>query len=162
MALSDRIDALINYTGLSVSSFSQYAGFKSPNAIRELRSGRTKRLSDDALDLFLACFPYVRVTEWLAKGEGDMFKPGFDPERDKPDYARELAMRRSGGTVNTNSGWAYGDINQAGRDIVSQPGYDKLLALVEKQSTLLERYQDLLDRSQSQIDELISIIKDRK
>ena len=72
--LSERIKALLDYSGLSIIDFSRHLGLNSPNAIREIIKGRTKTLSD-AVGIRIT-FTYPNINhEWLHKGVGDMFKP---------------------------------------------------------------------------------------
>lgn len=71
MELSDRIEALVNYSALSIPQFAAAVGFKTPQAVRELIKGRTKTLSDSAQYKITSRFPEVSPT-WLLTGEGAM------------------------------------------------------------------------------------------
>lgn len=71
MTLSERINALLDYSGMNMSKFSRYVGFKTPQAIRELKAGNTKSLSDDAKTKLLIAFPNLNE-QWLLTGEGEM------------------------------------------------------------------------------------------
>lgn len=72
--LSDRIQQLLEHSGLSLSEFSRAAGFKTPQAVRELIKGRTKTLSYEARTRLLNRFPEVS-SQWLDSGVGEMILP---------------------------------------------------------------------------------------
>lgn len=71
MILKDRILAVRNHTGLNISQFSHKVGFKTPQTIRELETGRTKSLSYEVLNKILNCYPEIN-RKWLETGEGEM------------------------------------------------------------------------------------------
>lgn len=75
MELKERIRSLINYSGLSIPKFAALAGFKTPQAVRELLYGRTKTLSYSAQYKIISSFPEVN-SDWLVNGKGDMIKAG--------------------------------------------------------------------------------------
>ena len=74
MILKDRIAAVRNHTGLNISQFSHRVGFKTPQTIRELESGRTRSLSYEVLNKILHCYPEING-DWLKTGEGEMLNP---------------------------------------------------------------------------------------
>lgn len=71
MILKDRIIAVRTHSGLNVSQFSHKVGFKTPQTIRELESGRTKSISYEVLNKILNIYPEINRT-WLETGEGEM------------------------------------------------------------------------------------------
>ena len=71
MELSDRIKILVEYSGKSIPKFSEYIGVKTPQAIRELITGRTKTLSKSMQDKILSSFPEISKA-WLLSGDGKM------------------------------------------------------------------------------------------
>ena len=71
MELKQRIDEILKYSGKNISEFSRYAGFKTPQAIRELLKGNTKSISESAQIKILAAFPEINP-DWLLTGEGEM------------------------------------------------------------------------------------------
>lgn len=92
MELKDRIASFVTYSGKNLSELSRYAGFKTPQALRELMAGNTKTLSDAALQKITTAYPEINP-DWLCTGEGEMLKPnGKDAEilddrkRDFSDY----------------------------------------------------------------------------
>lgn len=77
MILKERIKALVEYSGLSIPKFADKVGFKTPQAVREMLSGKTKTLSEAAEHKLVKAFPGINKT-WLLTGEGDMIStPGF-------------------------------------------------------------------------------------
>lgn len=71
MILSERILAVREYSKLGVSQFAHKVGFKTPQAVRELESGRTKSLSFEAANKILSAYPEINEN-WLKTGEGQM------------------------------------------------------------------------------------------
>lgn len=71
MTLSERINALLDYSGMNISKFSRFVGFKTPQTIRELKAGNTKSLSDDVRTKLLIAFPNLNE-QWLVTGNGEM------------------------------------------------------------------------------------------
>lgn len=73
MEINERINKLLEYSGLSVNKFSEKIGVKTSQAIRDLLSGKTKSISRSIEDKILSCFTEIdRV--WLLTGEGPMLK----------------------------------------------------------------------------------------
>lgn len=77
MTLAERIQALIDYSGLSIPKFSVLVGFKTPQAVREILKGNTKTLSDAAKMKLQSAFPHLNE-RWLLLGEGEMLKDVSD------------------------------------------------------------------------------------
>lgn len=71
MTSSQRIEVLLKETGLSAAAFSRLVGYESPQAIYDLRRGRTKHISHDVAERIVECLPSVSRV-WLLTGEGDM------------------------------------------------------------------------------------------
>ena len=71
MALSERIDKIVEYSGLSIPQFSKRVGFKTPQTIRELIKGNTKSLSYQVQDKLKSAYPELNMI-WLLTGEGEM------------------------------------------------------------------------------------------
>ena len=73
MEINERINKLLEYSGLSVNKFSEKIGVKTSQSIRDLLSGKTKGISHSVEDKILSCFTEIdRV--WLLTGEGSMLK----------------------------------------------------------------------------------------
>lgn len=79
MELKDRIKALHEYSGKNLSEFSRFVGFKTPQAVRELIAGNTKKLSQSATSLLEKAFPNLNI-DWLLTGEGEMLKDDVSTE----------------------------------------------------------------------------------
>lgn len=77
MELKDRIASFVTYSGKKLSELSRYAGFKTPQALRELMAGNTKTLSDAALQKITTAYPEINP-DWLCTGEGEMLKPEIE------------------------------------------------------------------------------------
>lgn len=139
--LSERIKMLVEYSGLSISAFSQHIGLKSPSAIRELINGRTKALSEIVRVRLLSAYPNINQS-WLCRGEGEMFLPA--PH-----------------TTTNVSGHNVCGVNVNGRDIdIKCPTeYEALLGVVKAHNEVVTKMQSQLDKAQSQIDELIAMLK---
>ena len=71
MELSERINALVKYSGLSIPKFAKAIGTQTPQAIRDLISGKTKTLSKDIYDKILSYNHNIRPA-WLLAGDGEM------------------------------------------------------------------------------------------
>lgn len=77
MRLGERIDKVVEHSGLTIPKYAQAIGVKTPQAIRDLISGKTKTLSEDMQTKILSYSPEINAA-WLFTGEGDML-------RDDPD-----------------------------------------------------------------------------
>lgn len=71
MTLQERIERIVEYSGLSIPKFANRVGFKTPQAVRELLSGNTKTLSDAAQYKITSAYPELNAA-WLLTGEGEM------------------------------------------------------------------------------------------
>ena len=82
MNLGERIEAILDYTGMRVPRYAQVIGVKTPQAIRDLIKGKTKTLSEDMQRKILSYSPEINAA-WLFTGEGNMLKT--DQSSDKYD-----------------------------------------------------------------------------
>lgn len=148
MELSERIKALVEFSGLNVTQFANRVGFSTAQAVRELIKGKTKSLSYKSLNLILGAFPEISKA-WLTSGEGEMLKSVSQ-------------------NANNITGHNVCGVNVNGRDIdIKCPSeYETLLDIVRAHNEVVARMQDQLDKSQiqldkaqTQIDELLAIIK---
>ena len=91
MELPDRIKAIVDYSGLSIPKFAYQIGVQTPQAIRDLMSGKTRSLSKDMQQKILSYMPSLNAA-WLFTGEGDMLKqmPHDEVEDLSPDEMKEL------------------------------------------------------------------------
>lgn len=71
MELSERIQQLVDYSGMNVPQLSMRLGFKTPQTLRELLKGNTKTISDAVLLKVQKGMPEVS-TEWLLHGTPPM------------------------------------------------------------------------------------------
>lgn len=79
MELSDRIKTIVEQSGLSIPKFAYELGVQTPQAIRDLISGRTRSLSKDMQTKILSYMPSLNPA-WLFTGEGSMYKPTHQDE----------------------------------------------------------------------------------
>lgn len=73
MKLSERIDKIVQHSGLSLPKYAESIGTKTPQAIRDLIKGNTKTLSEDMQNKILSYMPDLNPI-WLLTGEGEMLK----------------------------------------------------------------------------------------
>ncbi len=71
MSIVDRLNELLNFSGLSVRSFSMKCNISQPTLDKQLKGLRG--VSTETLVNVLHTFPQVSA-EWLLRGEGTMFK----------------------------------------------------------------------------------------
>ncbi len=71
MILSERVKAIVEYSGLSIPKYAQAIGVQTPQAIRDLINGKTKSISDNIKSKILSYSPEINAS-WLFTGEGDM------------------------------------------------------------------------------------------
>lgn len=79
MILAKRIEAIVQYSGLSIPKFSDYVGFKTPQTVRELIKGNTKTLSDAVRFKIASAYPQIN-SSWLQTGDGEMLMPDSSNE----------------------------------------------------------------------------------
>lgn len=91
MILAKRIEALVQYSGLSIPKFADYVGFKTPQTVRELIKGNTKTLSDSVRFKIASAYPQINP-DWLLTGEGDMLKPKSEFMRAHEEHADKIAI----------------------------------------------------------------------
>lgn len=141
MDLSERIQALIDYSGLNVTQFAASVGFTTPQAVREMLKGRTKMLSHKSYELLMSAFPEINGT-WLLTGEGSM-------------------LNSTTHTTNNVTGHNVCGVNVNGRDIdIKCPTeYETLLNIVNTHNEVVARMQSQIDKAQEQINELIAMLK---
>lgn len=157
MELKHRIKCILEYSGKNQSEFSRFVGFKTPQAVGSLISGKTKTLSMQSATLLMNAFPEIDEN-WLRTGEGEMLKDSSTNVSEISGDGNIVGMTVTQ-TIGENSG------QNAGRDI-NNYGERQFLAALEAQRALaqkqLEVYEASLDRkdeqlraAQSQIDTLI-------
>lgn len=71
MKLSERINMIVEYSGMSIPKYAQSIGVQTPQAIRDLINGKTKSLSADMQSKILSYSPEINPL-WLFTGEGEM------------------------------------------------------------------------------------------
>lgn len=71
--MNEVINKLLEYTQLNVKQFSERLGKKRAQAIYDIVSGKTKRISDKLANQIISEFPEINKA-WLLTGEGDMLK----------------------------------------------------------------------------------------
>lgn len=77
MRLSERIKKLVEYSGMNTSQYAFAIGAKTPQAIRDLISGKTKTLSADMQEKIISYSPQINLS-WLLTGEGEMLRYSVD------------------------------------------------------------------------------------
>ena len=141
MELNQRIKTILEYSKMNLSRLSREMGFKTPQALREILSGRTKTLSDNARDKILAYYPMIN-NEWLCFGTGEMFK---EPNaKDNFQVGENIAIGSNSHVNDTTS-----------------KNLEMALQAIATQQKLTERAQEMQMKSQEQIDRLIQIIERR-
>lgn len=91
MILAKRIEALVQYSGLSIPKFADYVGFKTPQTVRELIKGNTKTLSDSVRFKIASAYPQINP-DWLLSGEGEMLKPKSESMEVHEEHADQIAI----------------------------------------------------------------------
>lgn len=71
--MNEVINKLLEYTQLNVKQFSERLGKKRAQAIYDIVSGKTKRISDKLANQIISEFPEINKA-WLLTGEGEMLK----------------------------------------------------------------------------------------
>lgn len=71
--MKEIIIKLLDYSKLNVKQFSEKLGMKRGQAIYDIMSGKTKRISEKLANQIISEFPEVNRT-WLLTGEGEMLK----------------------------------------------------------------------------------------
>ena len=71
--MKEIISKLLDYSKLNVKQFSERLGMKRGQAIYDVMSGKTKRISDKLANQIISEFPEINRT-WLLTGEGEMLK----------------------------------------------------------------------------------------
>ena len=64
---------LLDYSKLNVKQFSEKLGMRRAQAIYDIVSGKTKRISDNLANKIISVFPEINKA-WLFTGEGEMLR----------------------------------------------------------------------------------------
>lgn len=71
--MKEIIIKLLDYSKLNVKQFSEKLGMKRGQAIYDIMSGKTRRISEKLANQIISEFPEINRT-WLLTGEGEMLK----------------------------------------------------------------------------------------
>ena len=71
--MKEIIIKLLEYSKLNVKQFSEKLGMKRGQAIYDIMSGKTKRISEKLANQIISEFPEINKV-WLLTGEGEMLK----------------------------------------------------------------------------------------
>lgn len=78
--MKEVIIKLLEHSKLNVKQFSEKLGMKRAQAIYDIMSGKTKRISEKLASQIISEFPEINKT-WLLTGEGEMFvKPSYSQD----------------------------------------------------------------------------------
>lgn len=125
------MQAIVDYSALSIPQLAQKVGFKTPQTIREILKGNTKTLSEAVCYKIISSYPQIDE-HWLRTGDGEMLRSGVVSQSPTGDNSPNV----------NGSGNANGGVRDMGGMIELQKGY-----------------QEMLRKSQSQIDRLLGIIE---
>lgn len=111
MNTQERIQMLLNYSGLNPKQFAEKINAKTKQAIYELQKGNTKSISQNMASKILSCFPEVNKI-WLLTGEGEMLLSPFDlsikTERKKLGLSQVQLAKKIGVDTKTIQNWESG------------------------------------------------------
>lgn len=146
MELHERISCIVEYSGLTISEFSRVAGFKTSQAIRELKKGNTKTLSEAARIKILTAFPEINE-KWLDSGEGEMLHQD---------------TKNIDATLNVNQSISEVSGQNAGRDINNSSvcSSETWMKELEAQRKLTEKAQAIAETAQTQLSIALAQIAD--
>ena len=71
--MKEVIIKLLDYSNLNVKQFSEKLGMKRGQAIYDIMSGKTRRISEKLANQIISEFPEINRS-WLLTGEGEMLK----------------------------------------------------------------------------------------
>ncbi len=71
--MKEVIIKLLDYSNLNVKQFSEKLGMKRGQAIYDIMSGKTRRISEKLVNQIISEFPEINRS-WLLTGEGEMLK----------------------------------------------------------------------------------------
>ena len=134
MTLQERMQAVIDYSGLSIPQLAKNVGFKTPQTIREILKGNTRSISDAVKLKLISYFPNISP-EWLTTGEGQMLKSSI---------------------VQTSSGDNSPNINGNGNHVNTSELLGKAL---DEIAELRKINQEQVHNNQAQFDRFMTIIE---
>ena len=85
MKPNERINKILEYTGLNAKSFSEKIGLERPQAIYDIQNSKTKSVSKQMLDKIISVFPQINRM-WLLTGEGEMLISDSEKEGPNKNY----------------------------------------------------------------------------
>lgn len=85
--MKEVIIKLLDYSNLNVKQFSEKLGMKRGQAIYDIMSGKTRRISEKLANQIISEFPEVNRS-WLLTGEGEMLK---DNSANSSDHSVSIA-----------------------------------------------------------------------
>ena len=127
MTLQERMQAVIDYSGLSIPQLAKNVGFKTPQTIREILKGNTRSISDAVKLKLISYFPNISP-EWLTTGEGQMLKSSI-VQTSSGDNSPNI--NGNGNHVNTSDllDKALGEITELRKQNAAQ--FDRFMTIIE-------------------------------
>lgn len=128
---------LLDYSQLNINQFSEKIGKKRAQAIYDIVSGKTKRISDKLASQIISEFPEISKT-WLLTGEGDMLKNIESSQDNSPVLADNHSTAVNGyqNMVNSDSTIAKLIEELAAQRRLTESAQEALLTAL-KQNTML-------------------------
>lgn len=97
--MKEIIIKLLDYSKLNVKQFSEKLGMKRGQAIYDIMSGKTKRISEKLASQIISEFPEINKT-WLLTGDGEMLKNSATAKNHSVSIAGEEIKENS---INVNT-----------------------------------------------------------
>lgn len=71
---TERLDLLVEHTGLKLGAIAKKCGYERPQAFYDVYKGKAKKISEKMASSIIKVFPDIREV-WLLTGEGEMTHP---------------------------------------------------------------------------------------
>lgn len=133
--MKEIIVKLLEHSKLNVKQFSEKLGMKRAQAIYDIMSGKTKRISEKLANQIISEFPEINKT-WLLTGEGEMLKKSASAKNHSVSIAGE-EIKENNIHVNTDDTIARLIAEVAAQRKVTEKIIDQNTKILEQNSDLL-------------------------
>lgn len=133
--MKEIIVKLLEHSKLNVKQFSEKLGMKRAQAIYDIMSGKTKRISEKLANQIISEFPEINKT-WLLTGEGEMLKNSASAKNHSVSIAGE-EIKENNIHVNTDDTIARLIAEVAAQRKVTEKIIDQNTKILEQNSDLL-------------------------
>lgn len=129
----ERLDMLVEHTGLKLGAIAKKCGYERPQAFYDVYKGKAKKISEKMASSIIKVFPDIREV-WLLTGEGEMTLPVNSlPSREFNPKTTDMTMTRLLESIERK--------DRQMDELISQQG--RLITIIENLSGVPEKQSEV-------------------